>query len=112
MTKMEKAKKFVQKHKKEIILTGVSAVGGAVVYKVTRDRRVARQVKNLKSKLKVDDFIELSKISNNAWGIFTDGSEYKLADFGRAGEDIIKSCTDPKINPETVVTGGIVFGKV
>ena len=108
MTKMEKAKKFVSEHKKEILLVTVSAVGGAVTHKVVRSSIMA-------AKFKIDPlydvmvmFCDVAKVSDFVTA--TDDS-YTISQLGKLGEDAIKHCTDGKLTPETLVTGATIFAK-
>lgn len=107
-------KEFVKTHKKEIALTALAVVGGAVVFAITRKNpKIATQAveKVSENQWKWLDAPELSigtitDLSTN--GQWTDAivNDITVADLGRFGEEL---CKIEGVKPNTIVSSVMSF---
>lgn len=104
----KKVKEFVNTHKKEIALTAVTVIGGALVYAITKKKLtlnpdtvkcVFNRVEDLnKPEMNLGTITELWKEGDYVNAIVND---FTVADIGRLGEEL---CKIDGVTPETTVT--------
>ena len=111
--KQKKVKEFVNTHKKEIALTAVTVIGGALVYAITKKKPtpnsdavkcVFNRVEDLtKPEMNLGTITELWKEGDYVNAIVND---FTVADLGRLGEEL---CKIDSVMPETTVTALMGF---
>ena len=96
--RLEKVKKFVSDHKKELAIGAGTVVGGVVIYKITKKApkfETIKQVSHIGTKIKELDIpkLDLGTIDDlwvDEFGTNLILNDVTVADLGKVGEEFLK----------------------